>query len=77
MFRLELPRIARRLALLSLLVLGLCFTTLNSTGSKVSALRCCSPCFNCLDACDTLSTPEEQEACRARCPCYFPCDGNC
>lgn len=77
MFKLELPRIVRRFVLLSLLILGLSVSASDSMGGKVCALRCCSPCFNCLDSCDNLPTLEEQEACQANCPCRFPCDENC
>lgn len=77
MSKLELPRIVRRFVLLTLLVLGLCVTASNYTGEKACAIGCCSRCFNCMDACENLPTLEEQEACKANCPCRFPCDANC
>ncbi len=77
MSKLALSRIVRRFMLLSLLLLALSFTASNSTGGSACAIGCCSPCFNCLDACENLPTPEEQEACKANCRCRFPCDANC
>jgi hypothetical protein len=78
MFKQELPRIVRRFVLLSLLVLGLCVTASNYTGEKACAIGCCSPCFNCMEMCETnFPTLEEQEACKANCPCRFPCNDGC
>lgn len=81
MFKPEFLRIARRLIILTILVVCLGVAVFSPGVRKTTAIGCCSPCFNCYDSCDQLTTPEEVEACYARCQrtvCSNPyCDPNC
>jgi hypothetical protein len=81
MLKPKLPRITRRLVMLSVLVVCLGMTVLSSGIRKTSAYPCCSPCFDCYDSCYGLPTNEEMNACYARCErlyCTNPyCDPGC